>query len=76
MTSANVKGNFSQVMKDVRKGEEIIVSFGKQKEDIAVIIPIQSFKKAKKRKLGILNKKVEYAISENWKMTDDDFLRS
>jgi len=43
---AEVRSHFSSLLKEVESGEEIGISFGKRKETIAVIVPIQEYKKA------------------------------
>lgn len=73
---AELKTNFSEVLEDVKNGEEITISFGRKKEKIAVIIPYSKYKKNIKRKLGILENKASYKIDKNFKFTDEDFLNS
>ncbi len=73
---ADLKANFSEILEDVKKGEEITISFGRKKEKIAVIVPYSKYKKSMNRKLGILEGKASYEIPENFKFTDEEFLRS
>lgn len=73
---ADLKANFSEVLEDVKKGEEITISFGRKKEKIAVIVPYSKYKKSITRKLGILEGKASYEISEKFKFTDEEFLQS
>jgi prevent-host-death family protein len=73
---ADLKANFSEILEDVKKGEEITISYGRKKEKIAVIVPYSKYKKSMNRKLGILEGKASYEISENFKLTDEEFLQS
>jgi prevent-host-death family protein len=70
------KARFSKVLEDIKKGEEITISFGKKKEKIAVIIPYKKYKKNIHRKLGILEKRASVRIKENFSITDEELLRS
>ena len=68
-----LKTRFSEVLQEVRKGEEVVISFGKKKEKIAVIIPYRVYK-GKKRKLGLLEGGMK--ISKDFKITDEEFLNA
>jgi len=69
-----LKSKFSKILEDVKKGEEIGISYGKKKETIAVIIPFAKYKKNNKRKLGILEKKASFKIKGDFKISDEEFL--
>jgi prevent-host-death family protein len=71
LTIANLKTNFSDIINDVKKGEKIIIEFGKKHEKVAVIIPYKDFKK-KKRKVGILKGKASYEIVGDFKMSEEE----
>ena len=75
LTVGKLKTNFSKVLEDVRKGQEIIISFGKKMEKIAVIIPFINYKNGA-RKIGILDKKAKCIIKSNFKLSDEDFLKA
>jgi prevent-host-death family protein len=68
------KSKFSEILDWIRKGEEVIVSYGRKKEEVAVLIDIKKFRKPKKRKLGALNGKVKVKFSRNFKITTEEFL--
>jgi prevent-host-death family protein len=70
------KSKFSKVLEDIKKGQEITISFGKKKEKIAVIIPYAKYKKNIHRKLGILEKTASVHINENFSITDEELLNS
>ncbi|MCP4136344.1 MAG: prevent-host-death protein [bacterium] len=69
-----LKSKFSQVIDDIKHGEEIAISFGKKKETIAVIVPIAVYKKKRQRKLGILENKASYKMSDDFSISDDELL--
>ena len=71
---AKVRMNFSALLKEVELGNEIGIAFGRKQETIAVIIPIEEYKRIKARKLGSLEGKVKVEFSENWTITDEEFI--
>jgi len=76
MAVGALKANFSEILDEIRGGEEIIVSFGKKHEKIAVIIPYSKYKVGNMRKLDILAKKANYEIADDYSMSDEDLLNS
>jgi antitoxin (DNA-binding transcriptional repressor) of toxin-antitoxin stability system len=71
------KSQFSDVLKKVGNGEEFVISFGKQKQKVAAIIPYEKFKKRQKaRKIGLLKGRARYKIQKDFKMSETEFLAS
>ena len=66
------KANFSEIIEQVKAGEEIVISYGKKKENIAVLIPYSSYK-SKSIKLGLLEGQ-KLKIHDDFKMTEKDLL--
>jgi prevent-host-death family protein len=66
------KAQFSEIMECVRAGEEIIITYGKKKENIAVLIPYEAYK-PKKIKLGLLDD-YSLVIHDDFKMTEEDLI--
>lgn len=66
------KTHFSEIIDQVRSGEEIIITYGKKKENIAVLIPYASYR-TKKIQLGLLQDKT-FKIHDDFKMTEEDLL--
>jgi len=66
------KAHFSEIIKRVRDGDEIIISYGKKKENIAVLIPYAAYK-TKKIQLGLLQSK-SLKIHDDFKMTEEELL--
>ena len=67
------KTHFSEIIDDVRAGEEIIITYGKKKENVAVVIPYSSYEKRNKIKLGLLQDK-NYKIKDDFEMTEEELL--
>lgn len=76
LTVGHLKTTFSEVLTRVRQGEDYGIAFGKKKEPVAVIIPIEHYLPKREKKLGILEGKCKITISRDFKMTDEEFLRS
>ncbi len=62
------------MLKEVELGNEIGISFGRKKETIAVIIPIDEYKRIKSRKLGTLEGRASVEFKGEWKISDEEFL--
>ena len=71
---AKVRANFYALLKEVESGSEVGIAFGQKQETIAVIVPIEEYKKIKARKLGTLEGKVKVEFSENWAMSDEELI--
>ena len=72
MTVGEFKSQFSKVIEKVKKGEEIAVTYGKDKAVVGIFAPPQ--KKKLKRKLGILEGKVKVVFAKDFKMTDEELI--
>jgi len=68
------KAQFAKVLESVKQGEEFVISYGKKKENIAVIIPYKEYKKRNRIQLGLLAKKGTYKINDDFKMTAEELL--
>jgi antitoxin (DNA-binding transcriptional repressor) of toxin-antitoxin stability system len=73
---AEVRTNFSSLLKEVEAGQEIGISFGRKKLPIAVIMPIGEYLKSRPRKLGTLEGKVTVEFKDDWAITDEELLTS
>ena len=67
------KSHFSEVLEMIKKGKEVIISFGKKKEKIAIIVPYKNYIHAQ-RHLGVLKSKATFKIADNFKVSDSEFL--
>ena len=70
-----LKTNFSKVISDVKSGEKIVVTYGKKRESVAVIIPYKEYINKNIIDLGLLSSK-KMRIHENFKMTEEELLSS
>jgi prevent-host-death family protein len=76
MQVGELKAHFSEVLEEVKKGNEIGISYGRKKETVAVLVPFDQYQNKKKRKLGVLRGKGSVVIKDDFKMTDEEFLGS
>ena len=74
MTVSQFKAHFSEVLDLVQHGEDIVISYGKKKEKIAVLVPFANYEGKPKRIVGLLAGKASFSIAGNFKITDDEFL--
>ena len=72
MTVGEFKTHFSDVLEQVKAGEEIAVTYGKKKEVVGYFIPEKPQKP--KVKLGIMQGKAKFTFSHDFKMTEEEFL--
>jgi hypothetical protein len=75
MTVAEFKTHFSEVIDQVKAGEKIEVTFGKSKEVVGYFTANLQ-QAAIKRQLGILEGKARVTFSNDFKMSEDEFLGS
>jgi prevent-host-death family protein len=76
ITVGELKARFSEILDQVKKGQEIVISFGKQRKKVAVLIPYSQLKHRPQRKLGLLKGRASYRIRDNFKLSDDEILAS
>jgi prevent-host-death family protein len=69
-----LKTNFSSILERVKKGEKVVISFGKKKEKVAVLIPFKDDKPRKSRKLGLLKGKARILFKEDFQISDEELL--
>jgi prevent-host-death family protein len=74
MQVGELKAQFSKVLESVQQGEEVIISRGRKRENIAVIIPFSEYKEKNRVKLGSLKGKATYKIKSSYKMTAEELL--
>jgi prevent-host-death family protein len=75
VTIGEFKARFSDLLNLVKQGEEIVISYGRRKEKVAVVIPYRQEDNGKEaRNIGILKGKGAYEIRDGFKMTEEEFL--
>ena len=71
-----LKSRFSEILKSVNEGEEIVISFGKAHRKVAVLLPFERYGSRAKRQLGILEDKGTFSLAEDFALTDEALLSS
>lgn len=66
------KARFSEIIERVRAGEEVVISYGKKKEHVAVLIPYAAYK-TKRIRLGLLGDRT-LKIHDDFEMTEEALL--
>lgn len=74
MTVGHFKSHFSEVLDLVQRGEDVVISYGKKKEKIAVLVPFDRYEGKEERKLGLLSGKASFSIAADFKLSDDELL--
>jgi antitoxin (DNA-binding transcriptional repressor) of toxin-antitoxin stability system len=74
MTVGHFKSHFSEVLDLIQQGEDIVISYGKKKEKIAVLVPFEHYEGKPQRILGLMAGKASFSISEKFKISDDELL--
>ena len=68
-----LKTHFSEILNEIKSGEEIIITYGKKKESVAVIVPYSSYIKKNKINLGMLKHK-KMILHDDFEMTEEEFV--
>lgn len=76
LTVGELKAKFSEVLGQLRLGREIIISYGKKKEKVAVLVPYSRYKSRSKRKLGLLKDTGHCVIHDGFELDDETVLKS
>ncbi len=67
MQIGELKVQFSKVMESILQGEEVIISRGRKKENIAVIAPFAEYKEGNRVKPGSLEGRASSKIKKGYK---------
>ncbi len=76
LTIGELKTNFSEVLKKVRSGQEIVISYGKKREKVAVIVPYSDYASRPERSLGLLKDQAGCIIHDDFKISEKEMLAS
>lgn len=74
LSVGEIKAQFSEVLEKVQQGESFGILYGKSKKLVAEINPPKKEKKKGKRKLGILDGKMNVVFADDFKMTDEELI--
>lgn len=69
-----LKAHFSQVVEEVKNGEEVVVSYGKKHENVAVLIPYSTYRKKNRIRLGLLKDQGSAEFGDDFKMTAEELI--
>jgi prevent-host-death family protein len=72
LTVAELKNHFSDVLMQVKNGENVKILYGKSKRPVAMIIPIENINSP--RKIGILDGKATFKMNGHGKISEEEFL--
>jgi len=72
MTVGEFKTHFSDVIEQVKAGEEIAVTYGKKKEVVGYFLPEKPTRSM--IKLGIVEGKAKFTFAPDFKITEEEFL--
>lgn len=76
VTVGELKARFSEILDRVRNGEEIVISFGRQRKKAAVLVPFDRYAAKTVRKLGPLAGRGKCVIREDFELNDEELLRT
>ncbi|MBW1700466.1 MAG: type II toxin-antitoxin system prevent-host-death family antitoxin [Deltaproteobacteria bacterium] len=76
LTVGELKARFSEMLARVRRGQKIIISYGKKREKIAVLVPYLKYRAKPERKLGLLSGRSQCVIHKDFKLSDEEMLTS
>ena len=71
LTVAEIKTHFSDILVQVKNGENVKILYGKSKKPVAMIVPIENM--AGPRKIGILDGKAKFKTNGDGKITEEEF---
>ena len=74
MPVGELKSHFSEVIEAIKNGEQIVISYGKKKKKIAVIIPFSQYAKKNGEKLGLLKNKANCEFADDFEMTTEELV--
>jgi prevent-host-death family protein len=76
LTVGELKARFSEVLAQVKNGQEIIISYGRKREKVAVLVPYVQYRDKPERKLGLLKSRGRCVIHKDFKLSDEEMLMS
>ncbi|MEA3358668.1 MAG: type II toxin-antitoxin system Phd/YefM family antitoxin [Thermodesulfobacteriota bacterium] len=76
LTIGELKTSFSEVLRKIRSGQEIIISYGKKREKIAVIVPYSTYASTSERRLGLLKDRAGCIVHDNFEISEKEMLIS
>lgn len=68
-----LKKHFSEIIDRIKSGEEVLITYGKKKESVAVIVPYTSYIKKNKIRLGSLQHK-KMRFRDDFEMSEEELV--
>jgi antitoxin (DNA-binding transcriptional repressor) of toxin-antitoxin stability system len=72
LTVAEVKNHFSDILIQVKNGENVKILYGKAEKPVAMIVPIDDMNNP--RKIGALDGKASFRMKGDGKLSEEEFL--
>ena len=76
LTIGELKTNFSEVLKKIKSGQKIGISYGRKREKVAVIVPYSDYVSKPERSLGLLTDQAGCIIHDDFEITEKEMLAS
>jgi antitoxin (DNA-binding transcriptional repressor) of toxin-antitoxin stability system len=76
LTIGELKTNFSEVLKKIKSGQKIGISYGKKREKVAVIVPYSDYVSTPERSLGLLKDRARCIIHDDFEITEKEMVAS
>lgn len=74
MTVGEFKARFSEALDAVLEGETIVVSYGRNHQKVAAMVPYAQLKQVEKRPLGLLKGKAAVKFAKDFAVDDESLL--
>ena len=74
MQIGELKAHFSEVIERVKGAEEIVISYGRRREKVAVLVPYERYREANRIRLGELEGTVTVGFAEDFKITSEELI--
>jgi antitoxin (DNA-binding transcriptional repressor) of toxin-antitoxin stability system len=76
LTIGELKTNFSEALKKIRSGQKIVISYGKKREKVAVIVPYSAYASTPERSLGLLMGRAGCTFHDDFEISEKEMLAS
>lgn len=74
MQVGELKAHFSDILQQLRDGEEIVISYGRKRENVAVLVPYRKYQQHNRVTLGRLKGRASAEFSDDFKMSPSELL--
>ncbi len=74
MQIGELKAHFSEVIERVKRGEEIVISYGRRRERVAVLVPYERYRETNRIRLGELQGTVSVQFADDFKIRPEELI--